>query len=172
MIIPANILAELTDRSIDDITVVVIHHTADDSQNKEAEEIAKEEEASQGFLTIGYHFLIHGDATIEVCRPIEKVPAANLGANQQSVAISLEGNFEPGDAGYKGEVPSQAMVEAAIMIINGWVKPKCKNLKHLIGHRDVAVIYANSGFATACPGQLLYDKMEYFRQSTGLTYGA
>lgn len=172
MIIPPNILAQLTDRSIDDITVVVIHHTADDSQNKEAEEIAKEEESSQGFLTIGYHFLIHGDATVEVCRPIDKVPAANLGANQQSVAISLEGNFQPDDTGYKGEVPSAAMIEAAINIINTWVKPKCKNLKHLIGHRDVAVIYANSGFATACPGDLLYQKLDYMRQQTGLVYGS
>jgi hypothetical protein len=161
-------LAAMTDRPADQVTVVVIHHTAEDNQAQDITSISAEEIASMGFIAVGYHYVVQGDGTVQVGRPITKEPAANLGMNFQSVAISLEGNFEPDDAGYKGEVPSEAAMAAAIAIVNNWVKPKCPNLKYLIGHRDVAVINQNSGEATACPGTLLYNELDYFRRSTVL----
>jgi N-acetyl-anhydromuramyl-L-alanine amidase AmpD len=167
MTISPTILSELTDRSLDMVTYVVIHHTADDSQQKDITEIAREEEASQGFLTVGYHVVIQKDGKVQYGRPIGKVPAANLGLNTVSYAISLEGNFHPPDRGYCGEVPSEAQIHAAIRVIQE-AKEKLPNAHWLIGHRDVATICNDSNDATACPGDLLQARLHDLRVATSL----
>jgi len=167
-IIPPAILNEMTDRDPVLVTYAVIHHTACNLQNQDITDIALEEERSQGFVWAGYHFVIHGNGEIQVGRPITKKPAANLGLNEQSVAICLEGNFHPPDPHYAGELPSAAQLASAAHIIDDWVKPKCKNLRYLIGHRDVARIVATPNDATACPGDLLYQKLAALRLTTKL----
>jgi N-acetyl-anhydromuramyl-L-alanine amidase AmpD len=167
MLISPALLARMTDRDLAVVTTLVVHHTADNDENKDIEEIAREEVASQGFVTVGYHAVIHGDGKVQFGRPIGKVPAANLGMNTISYAISLEGNFHPPDAGYRGEKPTDAQIRALIGLVD-LVKGKLPNLRYLIGHRDVARIMSDSNDATACPGDLLYARLGEVRRATHL----
>jgi hypothetical protein len=171
-VIPQALLDRMTDRDVHDIRFVVIHHTAGTDMDEDIDDIASEEERDQGFVWAGYNFVIHGkaphDGLIQVGRPITKVPAAQLGLNTPGVAISLEGNFHPSDRGYTGEKPTASQLHAVVTIINEWVKPKCPNLRYLIGHRDVARIVNDSNDATACPGDLLYAELHGLRLATKL----
>lgn len=167
MIIPQNVLDKLTDRDLSVVRYVVIHHTADNNQDKDIVEISHEEQASQGFLCVGYHAVIHKDGKIQFGRPIGKVPAANLGMNTVSYAISLEGNFHPPDANYAGEKPTNEQIQSLENLVH-LVRGKLPNLKYLIGHRDVARIMSNADDATACPGDLLYALLGVIRGATGL----
>lgn len=160
-------LNRMTDRSLDVVTYCVVHHTADPSRNKDIVEIAREEVASQGFVTVGYHVVIQGDGKVQYGRPIGKVPAANLGLNTPSYAIALEGNFEPGSPGYCGEKPMPAQLTAIIAVIEN-AKKKLLHLRYLIGHRDVARIVGVASDATACPGKDLYALLPHLRAETGL----
>jgi N-acetylmuramoyl-L-alanine amidase len=168
------LLARLTDRELSQIEYFVVHHTADPDQVKDIAEIAAEEIASQGFSTVGYHAVIWKTGEIQEGRPIGKVPAANLGLNTLSYAVSLEGNFQPGSPGYAGEQPSTAALAALVERIK-LVKAKCPSLKYLIGHRDVAAIAVRleggtlGDYATACPGDSLYAHLHDLRVATGLS---
>jgi hypothetical protein len=157
----------MTDRSLSVVTYLVLHHTADPTTNKDILEIAREEQASQGFTTVGYHAVIWADGTTQFGRPIGKVPAANLGLNTVSYAIAWEGNFEPGSPGYIGQKPTDAQITGFIFLAKN-VKTKLPNLKWLIGHRDVARIVADPGDATACPGVDAYTILPRLRAATGL----
>jgi len=161
-------LKAMTDRPPFQVEYVVIHHTADNDQHQSIEDVAAGEIVSQGFVTVGYHYIVMGDGTVQIGRPLNKKPAANIGLNVQSVAISLEGNFHPSDSGYKGEVPSEAAIKSAITIVNNLLKPQCPNLRRLIGHRDVSRIVARPDYATACPGDILYARLHDIRVATQL----
>lgn len=163
----ADQLNAMTDRALSGVAYAVIHHTADSDENKDIAEIAREEEASQGFLTVGYHLILHGNGLIQYGRPIGKVPAANLGLNTASYAMALEGNFEPGSPGYTGEKPTQAQISALIGAIEN-AKKKLPNLRFLIGHSDVARIVGVPSDATECPGRDLYALLGHLRSETGL----
>jgi hypothetical protein len=160
----------MTDRTLDQIVGWCLHHTAAQNQKEDIEDIATEEERDQGFVWAGYNFVIWKDGTIQVGRPITKVPAAQLGDNTPYVAICIEGNFQPTDAGYTGEVPSPAALAAVIRIVNEWLKPKCPNLRYGIGHRDVSGLVGVPDDATACPGDLLYAHMHDLRVATNTAY--
>jgi hypothetical protein len=172
-IIPPALLSKMTDRNLSVLEYIVIHHTASTLMDEDITDIALEEERDQGFLWAGYNFVIHGkaphDGLIQVGRPLTKVPAAQLGLNTPGIAICLEGNFQPGDKLYTGEKPTPSQLASAITIINEWIKPKCPNLKYLIGHRDVARIVRTPSDATACPGDNLYAELHNLRVATNLT---
>lgn len=165
-------LAAMTDRDLLVEEYVVVHHTAATEMNEDIVDISQEEMRDQGFIAVGYHFVIHGDGTVQIGRPIEKVPAANLGLNTPSVAIAFEGNFQSNDVNYSGEQPTDAQFDTFVRIVNTWIKPKCKNIKYLIGHRDVATLVNTPGDATACPGDLLYAHLDSLRSQTQLGYPA
>jgi N-acetylmuramoyl-L-alanine amidase len=160
-------LAAMTDREASSVLYVVVHHTADPDESKDIAEIAREEEASQGFVTVGYHAVIHSDGTVQYGRPIDKVPAANLGLNTVSYAVALEGNFQPGSPGYCGEKPTAAQLTSLVAFIEE-AKRKLPRLTYLIGHRDVARIVNTPSDATACPGDDLYGRLHELRALTHL----
>ncbi len=163
----ADQLNRMTDRNLDVVAYCVLHHTADPSENKDIAEIAREEVASQGFVTVGYHVVIQGDGKVQYGRPIGKVPAANLGLNTPSYAIALEGDFEPGSPGYNGEKPTPAQLTALVSVIKN-AKKKLPHLRYLIGHLDVARIVGVSSDATLCPGRDAYSLLPHLRAETGL----
>ena len=47
----------------------------------------------RGFSTIGYHYLIHLDGTIETGRPIERMGAHTTGENRNSIGICYVGGM-------------------------------------------------------------------------------
>lgn len=167
MKVPQSDLDNLPDNALSNYVRVAVHHTACVSQRQSAEEIATEEKAA-GYTTIPYNFVILGDGTVEVGRPIGKLPAATGGMNSSTLAICVEGDFQSDDSHYNGEVPTQKQIEQIAWIVNNWLKPKCLNLKYLIGHRDASVIEHDPSNATACPGNLLYARLHDVRLLCGL----
>ncbi len=167
MIFTADQLNRMTDRDLSVVTYCVIHHTADPSTNKDIAEIAREEVASQGFITVGYHAVIHGNGECQFGRPVGKVPAANLGLNTPSYAIALEGNFEPNSPGYCNEKPTPSQLHSLVDLIEN-VKKKLPHLRYLIGHLDVARIVGVASDSTLCPGKDLYALLPHLRAETGL----
>lgn len=163
----ADQLNRMTDRDLSVVAYCVLHHTADHDMNKDIAEIAREEIASQHFISVGYHAVIHGNGLVQFGRPISKVPAANLGLNTVSYAVALEGNFEPGSPGYCGEKPTPAQIRSLIDLIEN-VKKKLPSLRFLIGHRDVARIVGVASDSTLCPGRDLYALLPHLRAETGL----
>ena len=177
MIIPQEVLDNLTDRPLSVVHYIVVHHTADNDMDQDIAEIAAEERATMGFSTVGYHAVIHKDGKVQFGRPIGKVPAANTSVNApnpakrsmntQSYAISLEGNFHPSDKNYTGEKPTPEQLHALIQLIE-MVKGKLPNAHTLLGHRDIARICNDPEDATACPGDLLYAQLPQIRKATHL----
>lgn len=172
MLLSADQLAAMTDRPTHAIEYIVVHHTAEDPTSTDIAVIAKSEEAGQGFVTVGYHCVIQGDGKLQEGRPITKVPAANYGLNEQSYAIALEGNFQPGSPGYRGDKPTQAQLDALVARIK-LVKSKVPSAKYLIGHRDVAAIAVKivggttADYATQCPGDDLWRLLHGIRLGLG-----
>lgn len=165
---------ELADRAIADIEYIVIHHSVT-AQNLTIEQVAEMEEASQGFTTIGYNCVLSkstGQWEIQEGRPMDKLPAAQYGLNEQGYAICVFGNYEPNVAGISTDSVDPASLDLVAERVDA-VKAKALNLKYLIGHRDVATIKAKHGgnpadFSTACPGDLLYAHLHDLRLRTGL----
>jgi hypothetical protein len=167
-------LDQLTDRDPERIEYFVVHHSVADPATS-IEDLAKAEISSQGFVTIGYNAVIvkeRGGWKIHEGRPLNKLPAAQFGLNEQGYAVCVGGNYHPNVE----NVPTNAVDPAALAVlvdrINA-VKRKAPNLRFLIAHRDVATIKAKHGgrasdFSTACCGDGLYAHMDALRAATGL----
>lgn len=164
---------ELEDRSAESISYIVIHHS-DAPQTVDIADLARMEEAAQHFITIGYNCYLKKTEQgwiIQEGRPLDKLPAAQYGLNEEGYAICVGGNYEENQPN-----PTDAVDEAIFPLILeriAAVKAKCPNLKYLIGHRDVATIKAKHGlnpgdFSTACPGSLLYAHLHDLRVKSGL----
>jgi hypothetical protein len=167
-------LDKLTDRDPKLIEYFVVHHSVADPATS-IEDLAKAEEASQGFVTIGYNAVIVKDGagwTIHEGRPMNKLPAAQFGLNEQGYAVCIGGNYQPNVKNVPTNTVDPASLEVLIARVNA-VKKKAPNLKFLIAHRDVATIKAKHGgkasdFSTACCGDRLYAHMDALRKATGL----
>lgn len=69
---------------------IVLHHAASEADVDKVDSIHKE----KGWDGIGYHFYIESDGTIYRGRPEEAIGAHVKGYNQNTLGISLQGNFE------------------------------------------------------------------------------
>jgi hypothetical protein len=173
-------LADMNHRDLAVVDCVIIHHSVG-AQTMDIADVAAEEEADQHFITVGYHAYVklvdeaHDLWAVQIGRPIEDVPAAALGYNTRSIDICIGGNYEPNVPNIATNNVSENALQAAIGWITG-AKTKLPNLKYLAGHRDVATwteILAAEGetpadVSTACPGQILYDRLHDLRVATGL----
>ena len=72
------------------VNKVFIHCSAASRKNIDAKEIDKWHK-QRGWSGIGYHFFIKTDGTLEPGRDLERVPAAQAGHNEGSIAICLNG---------------------------------------------------------------------------------
>jgi hypothetical protein len=167
-------LDELTDRDPARIRYFVVHHSVFDPATP-IEELAREHVASQGFVTIGYNAVIVKERDgwkIHEGRPIDKLPAAQVGLNEEGYAVCIGGNYHPGVK----DVPTNTVDPAALDVLVdriGAVEQQAPNLTFLIAHRDVATIKAKHGgrasdFSTECCGDFLYAHMDALRAATGL----
>ena len=91
----------------------------------------------QGWLGIGYQFVIRADGAIERGRAEWSIGShSGPGGNSDSIGICLTGNFETGR-------PTEAQIAALVELVR-YLRGKYGNLA-VIGHKDV--------MATACPGK-------------------
>jgi hypothetical protein len=167
-------LDQLTDRDPKLIEYFVLHHSVLDPATS-IEDMATMEIAGQGFVTIGYNAVIvkePGGWVIHEGRPMNKLPAAQFGLNEQGYAVCIGGNYHPNVKDVPTNVVDPASLDVLIGRIDA-VKRQAPNLKFLIAHRDVATIKVKHGcdasdFSTACCGDRLYAHMDALRDATGL----
>ena len=113
---------------------IIIHHSA--SADVPASTI-HQWHLNQGWIGIGYHFVIRANGTIERGRPEDTIGShAGPQGNGDSIGVVLTGNFEIG-------APATAQITALASLIKD-LRGRYGNLA-VIGHKDV--------MATACPGR-------------------
>jgi len=113
---------------------IILHHTA--SADVSAATIHGWHQG-QGWIGIGYHFVIRANGTIERGRPEDTIGShSGPQGNGDSIGVVLTGNFEIG-------APSTAQMIALAKLIKE-LRSRYGDLT-VIGHRDV--------MATACPGR-------------------
>ena len=173
-------LSDMNHRDISGADTVIIHHSVA-AKTLDISEISAMEQASQGFIVVGYHAYVkcvdvaRDLWVVQIGRPLDCVPAAAYGYNTASIDICIGGNYQPDVPG----VPTDAVSETSVKAACAWIleaKTKLPNLKYLAGHRDVetwtAVLaaegYTPADVATACPGQRLYDQLWHLRDLTSL----
>lgn len=88
---------------------------------------------------IGYHFLIHLDGTIEVCRPINKIGCHASGHNTRSIGICYIGGLDARDTDGRmikdTRTPQQ---KASLIKLIKQLKNEYKTIERVIGHRDTS----------------------------------
>lgn len=166
------------------IKAVIVHHTvnANDYTQAQAPAIVRSIYAyhvkGRGWSDVGYHFLVDRFGTVYEGRKgsIDKIPLGvhTGGFNTSTIGVSAIGD-------YGKAAPSTAMLNSIAQVAAwklslfgrdplgtttltagsgstrqppGWTGP----VKVISGHRDLAT--------TACPGQLLYDKLDVIRKKT------
>lgn len=113
---------------------IILHHTA--SADVSAATIHGWHQG-QGWIGIGYHYVIRANGTIERGRPEDAIGShSGPQGNGDSIGVVLTGNFEIG-------APSTAQMIALAKLIKE-LRSRYGDLT-VIGHRDV--------MPTACPGK-------------------
>ena len=103
------------------INLIVIHCSAtEEGKDYSVEEITRWHKA-RGFRTIGYHFLIHSDGSIdgeaEGCRSIMEIGAHAKGYNRRSIGICYIGGLlhkEPADTRTAAQINAMRCLVKAI----------------------------------------------------------
>ena len=73
------------------VTRVFIHCSASDHPEHANVETIRLWHLARGFADVGYHYVIGFDGSIEPGRALERIPAAQLGYNSETIAICLSG---------------------------------------------------------------------------------
>lgn len=120
-----------------DIDKIVLHHSASPRDTTTAAKI-RGWHKDRGFIDIGYHYVVEASGHLAYGRALDSVPAAQKGANQNSIAICLVGdNTEPGEGWNDGQKQTARSLIVMLRQVIGRPLPIC-------GHRDVA--------PSLCPG--------------------
>jgi hypothetical protein len=140
------------------IKYLVIHHTA--GLKTDTMEQEKTIHINQGYKDIAYNGFIEWDGTFKKGRdwenPNQDQNAANYGLNNQSLSVSMAGNFE-------NYSPSEAQEKTLIQVLATWAKRYNVPVQNIIGHYQVKDIIKNPEAATACPGKNCIKRLNYYR---------
>lgn len=121
-------------------SMVVLHHSV--SSDVSAVDIDRWHRG-QGWLGIGYHFVIRFDGRIERGRPLDTIGShAGSGINGKSIGICLTGNF-------MNHLPTELQLRS-LMELLAWLKKYYS--EHGINNLEVKLLREVA--ATACPGTL------------------
>lgn len=121
---------------------IVIHHVGNTNRDVSASDIHRWH-LENGWVGIGYHYVIRKNGVIERGRPVDTVGAHCYGANSYTVGINVVGNFED-------HVPSRQQVVSVMRLVTELCRMYALEPSDntILGHRDVT--------STACPGENLY----------------
>jgi len=150
--------------SLKTVQYIFVHTAADPRQNGKADTTVADItrwHVARGWATIGYHFVVRRDGTIEPGRPTTQQGAHVRGLNHCSIGICLSGNHDI--------APMTTKQRAALLQL---LKTLCQKYKlpsnAVLGHKEVNAlvtagrldkIYATS---KSCPGR--YVDMRTIRQ--------
>ena len=129
---------------------IVIHHTGNSVDDDLSAEQIHASHKAQGWVGIGYHFVVRKDGTVELGRPDWTVGAHASGFNSKSIGIHVCGNFDMAE-------PTEAQINALPMLIADICDAYglIASADIVVGHRDL--------MATACPGNNLYKQLDTIR---------
>lgn len=139
MVLPVHKTLRYHERSLDDITTLVVHHS-DTRSNVSWRAVARYHVEHNGWPGIGYHFGVTPAGKVSYLNDIATHSYHARQANAIGVGICCMGN-------YTAQQPSGAMVEALAVLMNCLDAALGKPLFR-VGHRDVV--------DTTCPGDALY----------------
>jgi N-acetyl-anhydromuramyl-L-alanine amidase AmpD len=139
------------------IDTIVQHYSATfaESQDIGVEEIARWHRA-RGFDTIGYHYVVRLDGTIETGRPIEKFGAHAPAVNKHSIGICYVGGLRKATGKDRGMDTRNRQQRQAIYDLYRQLLTRFPSINRIVGHMDVG--------RTQCPG---YDVDADWRQELG-----
>lgn len=107
---------------------------------------------------IGYHYLIHPDGTIELCRPINKIGCHASGHNARSIGICYIGGLDANDTDGRMIKDTRTPAQKASLIkLIKELKGRYSTIKKVIGHRDTSPDLNGNGiiepyeFIKGCP---------------------
>lgn len=152
-------------RDKDGITDLITHHTCLPANSDPSEIDAAE--LSQGSYGAGYNYVIQGDGTIIILRPISVMPAAAYGRNRQSINIALNGNFHaalPTDAQKRSWLwLCSKLVAGSVPYAPDKFSQEKFEIQNCIRHRDVALRFYpdnTADYASECPGDRLSESFQ------------
>lgn len=87
-------------------------------------------------LSIGYHYVIRRDGTVEDGRPVDQVGAHAKGHNSKSIGICLVGGINKDGKAEANYTPVQW--EALLNLVVKLAKSYHISREHIIGHNQVA----------------------------------
>ena len=159
---PGQTLSEVLDTA-------VIHHEGD-FQDYNVQAIQREHMYGNGWMDIGYHYVVAPDGTIYAGRSNTARGSHVEGQNSGSIGILLLGNFEPGmTVGpfdlpfdiYNGDDlgPTNAQVMSTMLLLE-WLDAEY-GIDLVVGHQYVP------GQNTVCPGMYCQPYVERFNSSFG-----
>ena len=125
--------------------MIVLHHTGGADIDASAEEIDQWHK-NDGWVGIGYHYVIRKDGTIEKGRPDWAIGAHAYGENWHTIGIHLSGDFSVAE-------PTEAQIESTAMLLANLCTDYGLPIDedHIVGHRDL--------MSTDCPGDNLYNEI-------------
>lgn len=110
------------------VHTVFIHASASDNPKHDDVSVIKQWHLERGFRTVGYHYFIKKDGTLQEGRHLSSVPAAQRGHNTGTIAICLSGLDED-----KFTEEQFKTLRELCAVINGRYQGKIK----FRGHREV-----------------------------------
>lgn len=132
-------MALLTKRKSTDF--IAIHCSATPANRDIGVEEITKMHRSRGFVSVGYHFIIRRDGTIEQGRPVDTVGAHVKNYNSTSVGVCLIGGVNNSMKPENNYTPEQW---DALSSVVAQLKDKYPNAR-VLGHRDFPAV------AKACP---------------------
>ena len=124
-----------------EITEIIVHCTATMPGQECNAKIIERWHKERGFTSIGYHYVVLPDGTLESGRPLSNVGAHCQGHNARSVGICYVGGLDVNCKPKDTRTPEQkTTLECVIRLLKG-VFPKAK----VYGHHDF-----NPGKACPC----------------------
>lgn len=127
---------------VEDVKLIVIHCSATKASQKVGAKEINNWHQRQGWLKIGYHFVIKRDGTVETGRKLNEPGAHASGVNQKSLGICLVGGLDT--AGNPENNFNAVQFEALENLLID-LKAQFPHVTQIIGHRDVF------GVKKACP---------------------
>lgn len=134
-------------------TAIFVHCAATPPSLNADVRLIRQWHKQQGWLDIGYHYVIKRDGTVEDGRPVETIGAHASGENSTSIGVCLAGGVNT-----KGEPDANFTYEqySALVILLVQLKKQFPDVKEIRGHRDVA--------NKACPSFDIHGLLENFNK--------
>lgn len=129
---------------------LTVHHTGGNAgDDHDAARLHSMHQRDNGWIGIGYHFVIRKDGAIERGRPVWAKGAHSVPGNGNSIGIHVCGNFDL-------EQATPAQIESLSLLCGSLCTDySLEPSVAIVGHRDQD--------ATDCPGQNLYDLLPVIR---------